>query len=103
MLDTGVSNSVDINSGFSKENRLLEGRKTIEEGAFGSGGDYKELVGSLEWFEIAGYKFKNPKVSFRIAGVGYEAEDVAGVVGREFMKPFTIVFNYPERRVAFIR
>jgi len=38
-----------------------------------------------------------------VAGVGYEAEDATGVVGRVFMKPFTIVFNYPERRVAFIR
>lgn len=103
MLDTGVSNSVDINSEFSKEQKLLEGRKTAEEAASSSGGEFKKLLGSLEWFELAGYKFKNPKVSFRIAGVGYEAQDVAGVVGREFMKPFKIVFNYPERQVAFIR
>ncbi len=103
MLDTGHSSTVDINSEFSKEQKLLEGRKTVEETTSSSGGDFKNLFGSLEWFELAGYKFKNPKVSFRIAGVGYEAEDVAGVVGREFMKPFTIVFNYPERRVAFIR
>ena len=103
MLDTGVSHTVTINSKFSKENRLLERRKTVEEIGSGSGGDYKNLLGSLEWFELAGYKFKNPKVVFRIAGVGYEAQDVEGIVGREFMKPFTIVFNYPERRVAFIR
>jgi hypothetical protein len=103
MLDTGHSSTVDINSKFSKENRLLEGRKTTEDTVSSSGGDFKNSFGSLEWFELSGYKFKNPKVSFRIAGVGYEAEGVAGVVGREFMKPFTIVFNYPERRVAFIR
>ncbi len=103
MLDTGHSTTADINSEFSKENRLLEGRKTVEETDSGSGGDYKKLLGSLEWFELAGYKFKNPKVLFRIADVGTEAEDVSGVVGREFMKPFTIVFNYPERHVAFIR
>jgi len=68
-----------------------------------SGGDLKNAQGPLEWFELAGYRFKAPRVSFRIAGVGYEAEGVAGVIGREFMKPFTIVFNYPERRIAFIR
>jgi hypothetical protein len=39
----------------------------------------KNTIGSLEWFEVAGYKFKNPRVSFRIAGVGYEAQDVEGV------------------------
>lgn len=103
MLDTGASKTVDINSPFSKENRLLENRKTIEQTAASSGGNFKKLLGSLEWFELAGYKFKNPKVSFRIAGAGYEAEGVAGVVGREFMTPFTIVFNYPERRISFIR
>jgi hypothetical protein len=103
MLDTGKSGNVDINSKFSKEQKLMEGRKTVEETVSSSGGDLKNASGSLESFEIAGYKFANPKVSFRIAGVGYEAEGVAGVVGRVFMKPFTIVFDYPERRVAFIR
>jgi hypothetical protein len=103
MLDTGHSRTVDINSKFSKEQKLLEGRKTVDETASSSGGNFKNTIGSLEWFEVAGYKFKNPRVSFRIAGVGYEAQDVEGVVGREFMQPFIIVFNYPERRVAFIR
>lgn len=103
MLDTGASGTVDVNSKFSKEEKLLDRRKTIEQTVSSSGGDFKDVLGSLEWFEIAGYRFTNPKVSFRIAGAGYEAEDVAGVVGRQFMKPFTIVLNYPERRVAFIR
>jgi len=103
MLDTGASGTVDINSKFSTEQKLLEGRKTVAETVSSSGGDFKNALGSLEWFELAGYKFNNPKVSFRVAGVGYEAEGVTGVVGRVFMKPFTIVFNYPERRVAFIR
>lgn len=103
MLDTGKSGTVDINSKFSAEQKLLAGRQTIEETVSSSGDDFKNVLGSLEWFELAGYRFKNPKVSFRVAGVGYEAEGVTGVVGREFMRPFTIVFNYPERRVAFIR
>ena len=103
MLDTGHSSTVDINSNFSREQGLIEGRKMVEETVSSSGGDLKNLRGRLEWFELAGYRFKNPGAYFRVAGKGYEAEGVAGVVGREFMKPFTIVFNYPERRVAFIR
>jgi outer membrane lipoprotein-sorting protein len=103
MLDTGASGTVYINSKFSKEQKLLEGRKTVDATVSSSGGDFKNAVGSLEWFELAGYKFMNPKVSFRIAGVGYEAEGVAGVVGRVFMRPFKVVFNYPERRIAFVR
>jgi hypothetical protein len=103
MLDTGASGTVDINSKFSLEQKLLEGRGTTEETVSSSGGDFKDALGSLEWFELAGFRFNNPKVSFRVAGVGYEAEGVAGIVGRVFMRPFTIVFDYPERRVAFIR
>jgi aspartyl protease len=103
MLDTGSSGTVEINSKFSTEQKLLEGRKTVEETVSSSGGDFKNARGSLEWFELAGFRFNNPKVSFRVAGVGYEAEGVAGVVGRVFMRPFTIVFNYAERRVAFVR
>jgi hypothetical protein len=103
MLDTGASGSVDINSKFSKDEKLVEGRETVEETVSSSGADFKSALGSLEWFELAGFRFNNPKVSFRVAGVGYEAEGVAGVVGRVFMRPFTIVFNYPQRRVAFIR
>jgi len=103
MLDTGSSGTVDINSKFSRDEKLLEGRKTIEETVSSSGGDFKNALGSLEWFELAGFRFTNPKVSFRVAGVGYEAEGVTGVVGRVFMRPFTIVFNYPERRIAFVR
>ena len=46
-----------------------------------SGGDFKNAIGSLEWFELAGFRFDNPKVSFRVAGVGYEAEGVAALSG----------------------
>lgn len=103
MLDTGSSGTVDINSKFSKEQKLLEGRKTVEETVSSSGGDFKNALGSLEWFELAGHTFNNPKVSFRLAGVGYEAEGVTGVIGRVFMRPFTIVLDYPQRRIAFIQ
>lgn len=103
MLDTGASTGVDFNSGFAKERKLLERRKVSEIAASGSGGTFKQLRGSLEWFELAGHRFKNPKVTFRIAGVGSEVADVDGVIGREFMSPFTIVFNYPEMRIAFLK
>jgi hypothetical protein len=59
------------------------------------------LTGTIEWFELAGARFRNPRAGFRIAGRSREGG--AGVVGREFLSPFTIVFNYPARRIAFIR
>jgi hypothetical protein len=103
MLDTGASGTVVINSKFSTDNRLLDGRKTVADTVSGSGGDFKEESGSIGWFELAGYKFDQPKVAFRIAGVGYEAAGVDGVVGRQFMQRFTLVFDYSKRRIALIR
>lgn len=100
-LDTGYTGTVTFYDKFIADEKLLEGRATKDETETGSGGTYKLLTGAIEWFELAGVRFKNPKVGFRVAGLSREGG--AGVVGREFLSPFTIVFNYPERRIAFIR
>ena len=100
-LDTGYTGTVTFYDKFVAEERLLEGRKVQEETGIGAGGTYKELAGKIEWFELAGYRFKNPNVGFRVSG--FSREGGAGVVGREFLSVFTVVFDYPERRIAFIR
>lgn len=100
-LDTGYTGTVTFYDKFIAEERLLEGRKVQEQTGLGAGGMYKELTGSIEWFELSGYRFKQPQVSFRVSGLSREGG--AGVVGREFLSVFTVVFNYPERRVAFTR
>ncbi|MDX6269689.1 MAG: hypothetical protein QOD28_912 [Acidobacteriota bacterium] len=100
-LDTGFTGTVTFYDKYIRDEKLLEGRATKEETDTGSGGSYKLLTGTIEWFELAGVRFKQPQVGFRVAGLSREGG--AGVVGREFLSPFTIVFNYPARRIAFIR
>jgi hypothetical protein len=100
-LDTGTVGTVTFYEKYVKDEKLLEGRKVKEESNLGAGGTYQELTGHIEWFELAGYKFKNPEASFRVAGLSREGG--AGVVGREFLSVFKIVFDYPDRRIAFIR
>ena len=100
-LDTGYTGTVTFYDKFIAEEKLLEGRKVQEETDTGAGGTYKIMTGTIEWFELAGYKFKNPEVGFRVSGLSREGG--AGVVGRELLSVFTVVFNYPERRIAFIR
>lgn len=100
-LDTGYVGTVTFYDKFIEEEKLLEGRQVHEETGIGAGGTYKILTGPIKWFELAGYRFNNPQVEFRVSGLSREGG--AGVVGREFLSVFTIVFNYPERRVAFIR
>ncbi len=100
-LDTGFVGTVTFYDKFIKDEKLLENRQIKEENDAGSGGTYKLLVGKLDWFELAGYRFDNPEAGFRVSGLSREGG--AGVVGREFLSVFTVVFNYPEKRIAFIR
>ncbi|MDQ3820127.1 MAG: retropepsin-like domain-containing protein, partial [Acidobacteriota bacterium] len=100
-LDTGYTGTVTFYDKFIAEEKLLEGREAKDETGIGAGGTYKLLTGKIEWFELAGYRFRNPRVGFRVSGLSREGG--AGVVGREFLSVFTVVFNYPERRIAFLR
>ncbi|HEX8128424.1 MAG TPA: retropepsin-like aspartic protease, partial [Pyrinomonadaceae bacterium] len=100
-LDTGYTGTVTFYDKFIRDEKLLEGREVKDATGLGSGGTFKVLTGTMEWFELAGLRFKQPKVTFRVAGLSREGG--AGVVGREFLSPFTVVFNYPARRIAFVR
>ena len=103
VLDTGMSGTVIFNSRYTRDQRLLEGREVKESAAQGSGGGYMLLLGSIKWFELAGYRFQNPVAEFFSGNEGKEMEGRAGITGRDFMSPFNVVFNYRERRIAFIR
>jgi hypothetical protein len=100
-LDTGYTGTVTFYDKFIAEQKLLEGRQIKDETGIGAGGTYKLVAGKIDWFELAGYRFKNPRAGFRVSG--FSREGGAGVVGREFLSVFTVVFNYPERNVAFLR
>jgi hypothetical protein len=100
-LDTGYTGTVSFSDKFIIEQKLLEGRQIKEEIDTGTGGTYKLVTGRIDWFELAGHRFKNPKAGFRVAG--FSREGGAGVIGREFLSVFTIIFNYPERRIAFTK
>ncbi|HEX8071949.1 MAG TPA: retropepsin-like aspartic protease [Pyrinomonadaceae bacterium] len=100
-LDTGYVGTVTFYDKFIKDERLLEGREVKEETDTGAGGSYKVATGTIEWFELAGHRFARPRAIFRVSGLSREGG--AGVVGREFLSVFKIVFNYPERRIAFVR
>ena len=100
-LDTGFTGTVTFYDKFIAEEKLLAGREVKDETSLGAGGTYKLVTGHIDWFELAGHRFNNPLVGFRVSGLSREGG--AGVVGREFLSVFTVVFNYPERRVAFIQ
>jgi len=103
IVDTGGSGTINFNSRYTKEHKILDGRAVSERSNQGSGGTFRVLAGELQWLELDGYRFDNPYAEFRIGGEGIEMEGRSGVIGRLLMGPFVVVFDYRHKRMAFVR
>ena len=67
-------------------------------------GNVEYAPGTIEWFELMGHRFENPRVIFALAKSGPLADPfVDGNLGVEFLKPFRIVLDYQHERLAFTR
>jgi hypothetical protein len=97
-IDTGAAGEVDFYQPFVEANRLLEGRETREVQSSGAGGAFSMRAGRLGWIELGGRRFDDQEVGFRTAA----GRDGAGVIGRGLLGPFRTIFDYPQRRIAFV-
>jgi hypothetical protein len=66
----------------------------------GSGGSFAVEVGRLADFKFAGQDYRDLEVAFRTGGVSREGS--AGTIGRDVLERFTLVFDYPHQRLAFL-
>lgn len=102
-LDTGADDTVSFHSPAVRKYSLLEKRETRARSAGGVGGSVSMARGRISWFEIAGHRFVDPEVSFSMAKAGVLANPFsAGNIGGGFLRQFRIVFNYGERKIAFV-
>jgi dienelactone hydrolase len=102
-IDTGANGTVTFHAPAVEAFGLLNGRKTETRHSGGVGGVREERVGKIEWFELAGHRFENPPVRFSLAREGaFSKPYVTGNLGGEFLAPFRIVLNYPQRQIAFV-
>lgn len=99
-LDTGASGTLTFYGPYAERHKLLE-RPTRAVETSGSGGAFRTLVGTVKSFELAGQTFRDVEAAFRVEG--FSREGGAGVIGRELMAPFTVVYDYPHQRVGFVR
>jgi hypothetical protein len=100
-LDTGSAGSVDFTKHFHERNGLLRNRETSAMGVAGSGGEFAVQVGRVSAFRLAGELFEDLEVAFRTGGISREGS--AGTVGRDVLNRFTMVFDYPGQRLAFLK
>ncbi|MEW6745362.1 MAG: aspartyl protease family protein [Planctomycetota bacterium] len=102
-IDTGSANSVDFHGGAVEKFKLLENRSTTPITLGGVGGTIRSEMGTLDWFELARHRFEKPTVTFARAGDGAFTDRLTlGTIGGRFLAPFTMVLNYPARKVAFV-
>jgi hypothetical protein len=101
-IDLGsTKKAVDIHTPAVKKLNLLEGREvktTISPG--------KEIVkkGKLKYFEIGGHRHEEVESEFATSETGlYSDPDYLGTIGLELLKPFQLVVDCQNRRIAFIK
>lgn len=103
-LDTGATDTVSFHTVAVRNKKLLEGRKTSLTMQGGVGGMVRAQTGKLDWFELAGHRFENPRVVFSQVDKGALADEyLDGNLGQIFFRPFRIVFNYGDEKIAFVR
>lgn len=99
-IDTGSAGTVDFAKPFHERNAMLRSRPTRQVQVLGSGGSFAVEVGRLADFKFAGQEYRDLEVAFRTGGVSREGS--AGTVGRDVLERFTLVFDYPHQRLAFL-
>jgi hypothetical protein len=99
-IDTGNAGTVDFAKPFHERNNMLQSRPTRQVQVLGSGGTFAVEVGRLADFKFAGQEYRDLEVAFRTGGVSREGS--AGTIGRDVLERFTLVFDYPHQRLAFL-
>jgi hypothetical protein len=103
VLDTGSTSTVNLSPAFVRRHTLLQFRDIRPTRQIRLGGERAVSEGTIGWLELAGRRFYQQRVTFSRTGAESRLdEDIDGIVGHGLMRHFVVVFNYPERKVAFL-
>ena len=101
MVDTGSNHpGVHLKARFLERHPLLVLRDGGKSKSVRIGGVRETLVGRISWLEVGGRQFKGPAVTFDPPGDDDPLFD--GTIGYGLLRDFVVVFNYPERKIAFL-
>ena len=103
-LDTGASGFLTLHAPFVKKWKLLEGRETTASSSTGLGGMVSARTGTVKWLEMGSHRFDNPTVVFSTATTGTFTDPyLAGNIGIDVLKSFTVVLDFAGSRAAFVK
>ncbi len=102
-LDTGAQNTVTMHYPAVMALKLLDGRETADAQHGGVGGRAAAKSGTLAWFELGGHRAENVKAIFAAEDKGAFADKhTMGNIGGGLLKPFRLVTDYQNARIAFV-
>jgi len=99
LLDTGANGSV-IQGSFAAKHALTEGRRMLEIGLRGAGGEERAALARFDSLAIGGVKITAPVLAIVSSTKGLGAlETVDGVIGNDVLERFTVTLDYKRQRV----
>ena len=82
----------------------MDGRATAPIKVGGVGGTLDAKYGPLAWFQVGGQRLEKLPAIYLAAQEGaLDQTYVAGTFGTGILKGMKIVFDYPHRRIAFVK
>jgi hypothetical protein len=104
-LDTGAAGSaISIHAPAVEKLNLLEGREIEDSQTGGVGGMIKAKQGYLRDFTLGGHRHEKVSATFATVKAGaFNSTDTLGNIGDGLLRPFRIVFDYQNQRIAFVK
>jgi hypothetical protein len=101
LVDTGWRAALSLNSPLVRDHKLRVMTTTVvATTGVGIGGPVTNPIGRINALEIGRYAIKNLVADFSEATSGLQSQnDFAGIIGAEVLRRFTVVFDYPQRRM----
>lgn len=103
-VDTGAADTtVTMHYPVVQEMSLLEGRSTTAASSGGIGGTVALRAGELESFVLGGRNLGKIQAEFATENKGVFSNAYTwGNIGGKLLEPFVMVFDYPDKRIAFV-
>jgi hypothetical protein len=102
LVDTGATTSLNLGKSFIEAHSLLNlvGKTIRAPSGRGVGGEAKRLLGRVQSLCLGEFVVQNPITGFSqdIGGAGV-APEIAGLIGGEILRRFTVVFDYNHQRM----
>lgn len=101
-VDTGARNALVLNKPFHEGHNMLASvpHRLDASWGMGVGGQSKETIGRVGQFQVGNLTFENPLTNFSFDAKGAFADpDLAGNIGGEILRRFTVILDYPNSRM----